>query len=255
MYADSDQISSQWFRAIRRQASPETRVICFPHAGGSASFFNDWAGLLPPGAELFAVRYPGREDRILDPLADTMADIADPVARACSELGGTPLVFFGHSMGAAVAYEVAQRLGALIDSGLAGLFVSGYPGPGYDESRRDPATLSDDELVADMNVLGGTNPAVLDNPDLRQLFLPAVRADYRIIAGHRITVRRVIEAPVVAYYGDRDEDIDERSVSAWSTVTNSTFTAQSFNGGHFYLIEHAKDLITDLFSHLTRTVT
>jgi pyochelin biosynthetic protein PchC len=252
MHANSDQISSQWLRAIRRQAKPETRLVCFPHAGGSASFFNDWGDLLPPGAELFAVRYPGREDRILDPLADTMEDIADPVARACSELGGgIPLLFFGHSMGAAIAYEVAQRLGPLMAAGPAGLFVSGYPGPGYDESRRDLAALSDGELVEDMHVLGGTNPTVLGNPELRQLFLPVVRADYRIITGHRITVKRAIEAPVVAYYGDQDEDMDEQSTAAWSTVTNSSFTARRFTGGHFYLIEHAKDLIADLFSHLS----
>jgi pyochelin biosynthesis protein PchC len=231
----TDQITSQWFRAIRRQANPETRLVCFPHAGGSASFFNDWAGLLPPGAELFAVRYPGREDRILDPLAGTMDDIVDPVVRACSELGGAPLALFGHSMGAAVAYEVAQRLGALMDGRLAALFVSGYPGPGYDESRRDLAALSD--------------------PELRQLFLPAVRSDYRILADHRITIRRIIEAPVIAYYGDQDEDIEQQSISAWSTVTNSSFAEHRFSGGHFYLIEHAQDLIADLFRRLNFTVT
>jgi pyochelin biosynthesis protein PchC len=251
----TDQITSQWFRAIRRQANPETRLVCFPHAGGSASFFNDWAGLLPPGAELFAVRYPGREDRILDPLAGTMDDIVDPVVRACSELGGAPLALFGHSMGAAVAYEVAQRLGPLMDGRLAALFVSGYPGPGYDERRRDLATLSDSELVEDMHVLGGTNPAVLASPELRQLFLPAVRSDYRILADHRITVRRIIEAPVIAYYGDQDEDIEQQSISAWSTVTNSAFTEHRFSGGHFYLIEHAQDLIADLFRRLKFTAT
>jgi pyochelin biosynthesis protein PchC len=251
----TDQFASQWFRAIRRQANPVICLVCFPHAGGSASFFNDWAGLLPPGAELFAVRYPGREDRVLDHPADTMDDIVDPVAQACSEIGDTtPLVLFGHSMGAAVAYEVAQRLGTLLGGRLAGLFVSGYPGPGYDASRRDLTALSDGELVEDMRALGGTNQAVLINPELRQLYLPTVRADYRLIAGHRITVKRVIEAPVAAYYGDQDEDIEEQSISTWSTVTNSTFTARRFNGGHFYLIEHAPDLIADLFSHLQYTM-
>jgi pyochelin biosynthetic protein PchC len=250
----TDQIASQWFRAIRRQANPETRLVCFPHAGGSASFFNDWAGLLPPRTELFAVRYPGREDRVLDRFADTMDDIVAPVAHACSEIGDAPLVFFGHSMGAAVAYEVAQRLGPLPGGRLAGLFVSGYPGPGCDESRRELTALSDDELADDMHVLGGTNQAVLVNPELRQLYLPVLRADYRLIGDHRITVRRVIEAPVAAYYGDQDEDVEEQSISRWSTVTNSTFTARRFNGGHFYLTEHASDLIADLFSHLQCTV-
>jgi pyochelin biosynthesis protein PchC len=85
---------------------------------------------MPAGVELPAVRYPGREDRILDPLADTMEDLAGPMAQACSALSGAPLAFSGHSMGAAVAREVAQRLGPLMDVRLAALFVSGrrYPG-------------------------------------------------------------------------------------------------------------------------------
>jgi pyochelin biosynthesis protein PchC len=106
-----------------------------------------------------------------------------------------------------------------------------------------------------MHVLGGTNPAVLASPELRQLFLPAVRSDYRILADHRITVRRIIEAPVIAYYGDQDEDIEQQSISAWSTVTNSAFTEHRFSGGHFYLIEHAQDLIADLFRRLKFTAT
>jgi pyochelin biosynthetic protein PchC len=250
MRGEADRLASQWFRTIRRQANPETRLVCFPHAGGSASFFHGWAGFMPTGVELLAVRYPGREDRILDPPADTMEDLADPLVQACSVLNDAPLAFFGHSMGAVVAHEVAQRLGPSMDARLVALFVSGHPGPGCDKSGRDLSALSDAELLEDIRLRGGTAPAAFAQPELRELFLPALREDYRIVASHRMSVNAVIEAPVVAYYGNQDEDIDEKSASAWSAVTKSSFRARSFEGGHFYLMEHAKDLVADLLSHL-----
>ncbi len=250
MRGETGGLARQWFRTIKRQANPEFRLICFPHAGGSASFFLDWADLMPAGVELLAVRYPGREDRILDPPAGNMDALAEPLVQACSALSGAPLAFFGHSMGAMVAHEVAQRLGPMMNARLAALFVSGYPGPGCDKSRADPSALSDDELAEDIRVLGGTDPAVLSQPELRGLFLPVVRGDYRIAATHRVSVNALIEAPVVAYYGDQDKETDGASVSAWSAVTKSSFRARRFEGGHFYLVEHAKDLVTDLLSHL-----
>ena len=230
MRGEADGLARQWFRTIKRQANPEARLVCFPHAGGSASFFLDWADLMPAGVELLAVRYPGREDRILDPPADSMDALAEPLVRACSALSGAPLAFFGHSMGAVVAHEVAQRLGPTMNARLAALFVSGYPGPGCDKSRADPAALSDAELAEDIRLLGGTDPAVLAQPELRELFLPVVRGDYRIVAGHRVSVNAVIEAPVVAYYGDQDKEIDATSVSAWSAVTRSSFTGAPLRG-------------------------
>ena len=111
MGCEAEGLARQWFRSIRRQAKPEARLVCFPHAGGSASFFLDWADLMPAGVELLAVRYPGREDRILDPPAGSMDALVEPLLQACSALSDVPLAFFGHSMGAVVAHEVAQRLG------------------------------------------------------------------------------------------------------------------------------------------------
>ena len=249
MHTDATQ-SDKWFRIVKGEVNAGIRLVCFPHAGGSASFFHHWGRLFPARVEVLAVRYPGREDRILDPVPDTIEDLADRLALACSVLDGTPLAFFGHSMGAAVAHEVAQRVESLLPGRLACLFVSGCAGPGRGKSRRDLSALSDSHLVENVRMLGGTSPAVLDNSELRQLFLPIFRADFRLVARHSISSSGIVQAPIIAYYGDQDEDLDEESVSAWSTVTKSTFAIRRFRGGHFYLTDHTAGLVADMCDHL-----
>jgi pyochelin biosynthesis protein PchC len=250
VHADAEKVDARWFRIVKRGASGGTRLICFPHAGGSASFFQGWGRLLPAGVELLAVRYPGREDRILDPLPDAMEDLAGPLTGACSTLDSMPLAFFGHSMGALVAHEVAHRIERLTTARLTNLFVSGCASPTLDKSRRDPSALSDSDLVEDVRMLGGTNPEVLTNPELKRLFLQALRADYQLIAHHSMSPDGILQAPIAAYYGDQDEGIDAESISAWSTATKSTFSARRFTGGHFYLTHHAEDLVADICARL-----
>jgi pyochelin biosynthetic protein PchC len=153
-------------------------------------------------------------------------------------------------MGAMVAYEVALRLWAERGTALAALFVSGHAGPGQRRPRA-LAEASDLELIEEMALLGGTDTQAFEDTELRDLILPAIRADYRLIERHRPpSVDAAIDAPVVAYYGKQDAGVDERSIAAWSTVTRSTFGVRSFGGGHFYLVAHAQALVEDLSARL-----
>lgn len=242
-------MTTNWLRNVIRSSRSSARLVCFPHVGGGASFFTPWADLTPSDVELMAVRYPGREDRLLEEPAVTMRELAEPIAQECAELLDQPLAFFGHSMGASVAYEVALRLQQNHGAALSGLFVSGRPGPGRDEVSRRYGEIGDAELLESIGVLGGTQAEVFENPELRELVLPAIRADYRLITRYRAPSTR-LTAPIVAYYGNADPDLDEGSVAAWATVTGSSFTFRAFVGGHFYLVEHTQALLDDLFTRL-----
>ncbi|MFB6564742.1 MULTISPECIES: thioesterase II family protein [unclassified Streptomyces] len=241
--------ASRWFRFLNRCHDPRLRLVCFPHAGGSASFFRAWAPFIPQDVELLAVRYPGREDRFSEPVVDTMAQLVEPLARDCSQLLGKPLAFFGHSMGASVAYEVALRMERDKGRGPRQLFVSGRSGPGSVVKRRRLADASDAELIADLQSLGGTRASVLDDPELRALTLPAVRADYSLIERYEAS-RSAVSAPIVAYFGGADAYVGQDGVDAWASVTRSSFARRSFPGGHFYLADHVQELVDDILARL-----
>ncbi|MGW1541296.1 thioesterase II family protein [Streptomyces sp. NPDC002309] len=242
-----------WFRVIKPSAKPRARLICFPHAGGAASFFREWADLVPEEVELVAVRYPGREDRFLDRPAARMADLVDPVARACLASGGVPLVFFGHSMGASVAYEVALRLRSAGRSRLTTLFVSGSGAPGHSGRSGEPHLMSDAEIREEISQLGGTEASALEDRELWELMIPSIRADYRLIGRYwaSFRARPPLDVPVVAYHGRADRDVDAAAVAAWADTTSSAFVMRSFDGGHFYLKDRAPLLVADLLARLT----
>jgi pyochelin biosynthesis protein PchC len=118
--------SGRWIRGYRRVPGGVS-LFCFPHAGGAASYFRGWPAGLAPGIEVLAVQYPGREDRAVEPCLTTVADLADQIQAALGpSLPGT-FAFFGHSMGAILAFEVARRIAREQGRGPAHLFVSGRP--------------------------------------------------------------------------------------------------------------------------------
>ncbi|MFB7293631.1 thioesterase II family protein [Actinacidiphila glaucinigra] len=255
------QSASRWLRTLHAGQEPRVRLICFPHAGGSASFYRSWAAHMPAGVELSAACYPGREDRLLDPPAVSMDELTAPLARAvAAEADGVPVAFFGHSMGGLVAYETALRLSATGGPKLAALFVSAYADPGRRPSRA-LANAGDEELVLELTQLGGSDAAALEHPELRDLILPVVRADYRLLEDYVAPPVRTVGAPLTAYYGRQDDALaaDHGSqddapppdtMAPWSEATSSSFSIRTFDGGHFYLVEHVRDLVADVLTRL-----
>ncbi|MGW7052786.1 thioesterase II family protein [Streptomyces sp. NPDC054887] len=243
--------SGIWFRRYARTGAPRLRLVCFPHAGGNAQLFHGWSSRLPADIEVLAVRYPGRQERMGEPCVESMDELADRISDALVPQGDLPTAFFGHSMGAAVAYEVAARQEARTAEGPVLVLLSARNAP----HRTAPTTLhraADDVLVAGVSRLGtlGGDPYAV--PELRELLLPVLRSDYRLIETYRPHGPAVLRAPVVAYQGDRDPGTSYERLHAWSELTTGGFALRTFAGDHFYLAPREAELTADIAERLAR---
>ncbi|MGP4051916.1 thioesterase II family protein [Streptomyces sp. 2A115] len=241
----STEVRSNWFRVYRTTELPRRRLLVLPHAGGSASFFHDWGEAFDDGTQVMVAQYPGRQDRLVEPGIERMEELADEVTAALLPFLDVPLTLFGHSMGASLAYEIALRLESRHQVSAQSLHVSSRKAP----HRLTPKALhlaGDDVLVAEMRRLGGTVDALLDDPDLLEMVLPAIRSDFAVVGTYGPRVPVPVSCPVHAYVGDSDPVITATDMAAWADVAPRGFTQRHFTGGHFYLIERRAELLRAL---------
>jgi pyochelin biosynthetic protein PchC len=240
---------TEWLRRFGRRGGGAGRLVCFPHAGGAASYYRPWVDLVSPSVDLLAVQYPGREDRASEPAREEMHELADEIAEALLPLVDRPCTLFGHSMGAAIAFEVARRIEARAARPLAQLVVSAHEAP-HAQPERTTHLQSDDELWADIVRLNGTARSLLEHADLRRLILPYARRDYRLIERYRGRVAPRLRCPVLACVGDDDPEMTPADMERWREVTDGPFTLRVFEGDHFYVRPRQRELVSALSSTL-----
>lgn len=246
--------SDVWTRRFEPAPDAATRLVCFPHAGGSASFYFPVAKAMAPGVDVLAIQYPGRQDRRSEPSVDSIHTLADLVVEELTGWADRPLTLFGHSMGAMLAYEVAGRLER---RGIAplGLFASGRRAP---SAYRDETVhqRDDDGIIAEMRKLSGTDAEILADEELLRMILPAVRSDYRAVETYRHRAGQPpLACPVVALTGDDDPQVTPDEARAWERHTTGGFRLRSFPGGHFYLNAQAGAVMREISAFIgTATV-
>ncbi|WP_036527853.1 thioesterase II family protein [Nocardia sp. CNY236] len=224
------------FRVYRPDPMPQLRLVCFPHAGGSASFYRSWIEHLPDGTELAIAIYPGREDRLVDAHPETLQALAEEFAAAMPQ--GVPTVLLGHSMGAAVAFEVARRCARTPQR----LIVSGHPPP-HRLRPNDVHLRSGAGLLAELHSLGGVSAALFEHAEIRELMLPMIRADYRLIERYLPGPLTPLPIPITAVISLDDPEISEDEARSWQDCTVAGFDLHAMPGNHFALVERPHEFI------------
>jgi surfactin synthase thioesterase subunit/glycosyltransferase involved in cell wall biosynthesis len=233
--------TAPWFPLIQQSSGAKLRVFCFPYAGGGTNAFRGWAGLLPADVAVCPVRLPGRETRLNEPAFDSMDHLIPRLQEAIDPYLDRPFAFFGHSLGAIVAFELARSLKAQPEC----LFVSGARAPQLRRDHVPPPPPSDDELIEELRRLDGIPQELLDHHELMQLALPALRADTALYRKYIYQDGPPLACPICAYGGTDDERITSEHLEAWAEQTWA-FKLEVFPGGHFFLQTNQSEFLTTL---------
>ena len=227
-----------WFHVPKPCPRAPLRLYCFPHAGGGAAAFRGWPELLGDAAEVVAVRLPGRENRFAERRYRRMADVVAALVRALDSGLGRPFAFFGHSLGALVAFETACALAAAGKPQPAHLIVAASSAPGRSRASPPLHALPTDALLTErLREFGGMPDEVLAQGPLLSLLLPTVRDDFEIGETYRHTAAEPLYQPVTALGGTRDRTVSEEELRAWRDVTAGPFGVRMLPGGHFFVRE------------------
>jgi len=228
-------------------------IYCLPAAGGSAPFFRSWPMLLPSGVALRAVQLPGRQDLSDVPVFTDMAALASSVADAVAQdAGRMPFVLFGHSMGALTAFETTRELRRRGGPQPLLLALSGYPAPHLPSPLPALHTLPDDELLARVHALGGIPDEVMRNPELLKLSLPALRADFALLASYRYVGEPPLASPLAVFGGLEDALVQRPDLRAWHQHSASDVAFDQFSGGHFFLTRWSSRILSEICTHFGR---
>jgi medium-chain acyl-[acyl-carrier-protein] hydrolase len=207
---------AQWFATPFRNPAARLRLFCFPHAGGAASAYLQWARPLDRHAiEMWAVQPPGRENRIAEPACADVRALADALAAVMPPLLDRPYACFGHSMGAFVAYELVHRLSHRGHALPLQMFVSGAPAPHVRRTARLSAIEDDDAFLrAIAKHLCGIPAVIWTSAELRSLVVPVLRADMRAAESY-VCDDAPLPVALAAYGGDTDAWVSNDDIVRW----------------------------------------
>jgi medium-chain acyl-[acyl-carrier-protein] hydrolase len=244
-------LRSPWFVRPQPRPSARVRLFCFPYAGIGASVYRPWAAELPQSVELLALQAPGREARFREaPISDVGEMVGQMIGGILPYLD-RPMVFFGHSMGALVAFELIRRLGA---DGLPVprlLVVSGRRAPRIRDEDPPLHSLPDEEFVTEIQRrYGGIPTEVMQHSELLALLLPALRADIEASERYRYEGAEPLRCPILAFGGAQDEQVPEAVLAGWQEESTGSFSLRLFPGGHFYLQSARAQLLEALVEAL-----
>ncbi len=237
-------------RSFHQSSQPTARLLCLPHAGGTAGYFFDLSAALSPAIEVLAVQYPGRQERLHEPPLEDLTGLADEVVAGLARMPAIPLTLFGHSMGALVAFEVAASLQRGPGPAASKLLASAMTAPSA--IRPGSAPDGDEALIATLRSLHGTASRLLEDAEFTELFLPAIRADY--LATHNYPPARgaVLDCPITAFVGRDDPHVSESAAREWASHTRWGFDLRSFAGDHFYCAGFPPALVAAIQAEVAR---
>lgn len=248
-------IARQRYLVFEARPAAVARLYCFPFAGGAAAAYFAWNHIVTRSVELRAAQLPGRHDRIDEPpyieLSPLVSRLADDLT---CEGDGRPFAFFGHSVGALLAFELTRELRRRHAPLPALLALSARRAPQL--SIHNPALhlLPDEALIQAITKFGGMQPEVRALPDLLNLILPTIRADLTLSETHQYTLEKPLPCPILVFGGQEDPLVAPAELEPWREQSTDSVHITVFPGHHFYLWNVGRKILTSICQLLLMAV-
>jgi medium-chain acyl-[acyl-carrier-protein] hydrolase len=234
---------SPWISLKRLNPNASMRLFCFPYAGGGAAIYHDWQKSFPQALEVCPVQLPRRGERMKEAPFTQIKPLVEAAAEALLPFFDRPFAFFGHSMGALISYELAQLLRREKAPAPTHLFVSGHSAPHLRNREVITYNLPHDEFIEELRRLKGTPQQVLDHPELMELIIPILRADFEICETYSCSNEPPLHFPITAFAGIDDVDVPRERMESWREHTRGSFSIHMMPGDHFFIHTAQPDII------------
>lgn len=197
--------------------------------------FRSWQNHMPPEVEVCAIELPGRGARLREPSFTRIAELVPALAEALRPFLDKPFAIFGYSLGAVIGFDLVRILRQTSGAKTVHLFVAGRRAPQIPRDRPPRYNLPDAEFIEELRKLNGTPEEILEHPELTQLMLPIVRADFELDETYNYRQEPPLDVPLSAYGGIDDPDVSRERLEAWCQQTTTSFELRMFPGDHFFI--------------------
>ncbi|MCB9096292.1 MAG: thioesterase [Arcobacter sp.] len=231
------------FIQLKKVQNPSLRIICFHHAGGSAGAFNSWRKIFDPQVEIYSAQLPGRENRLGEPLCNNMKDVQYSLFNDFLKLPNLPFIFFGHSLGGFVAYELAKNL--YLSKGLLPkhLIIASIGAPHMPPRVNNAYQLNDSKFIDEISKYGALPKEIVQDKEFKSLFLPIIKSDFNISEGYFYKEPFILDCNITSIVGDNDHSCFLVDSMGWKEYTSKKFHNVVFPGAHFFIKDNFNELI------------
>lgn len=234
---------SPWLPFSTHLPAGSTRLFCFPFAGGGAAYFRPWLQRTAPSLSVLPVQLPGREGRLREPAYNRLEALIPALAKGLAPWLTGRFAFFGYSMGGLIAFELTRYLRRHGGQTPAQLFIGAAPSPRRPHRNPQLPDLPEADLIADLRRLGGTPDWVLNQPELLQIILPLLRADFAVCTTYQYSTEPPLTLPLTIWGGDSDSQVPPEALADWALETTGPVEIHQLPGEHFFLNQHGERVL------------
>ncbi len=245
---------NDWFITFKPKHNAPIRLFCFHYGGGGASSFRLWVNDIIDSVEVITVQLPGREERYNEPLLNNIHSIINELCDNFYQYTNKPCIFFGHSLGALIAFEFARKLRKKKMIQPKHLIVSGTQAPQVLRKKPPIHKLSDERFIKELEKYKGIPAPMIENKELISMFLPAIRADFCVIETYEYQNEYPLPYPITALGGLSDDTFKIENLTEWKVQTNDLFEYHFFPGNHFFIRTAYKEVINAVNAILKKEI-